>query len=86
MVADKLAAAAQSRQVLCVTHLAPIAARAHHHLRVAKTVRAGRTRVSATALTGDERVHEVARMLGGEATNEALRHARELLARAPRKA
>ena len=86
VVADKLAAAAQSRQVLCVTHLAPIAARAHHHLRVAKTVRAGRTRVSATALTGDERVHEVARMLGGEATNEALRHARELLARAPRKA
>ena len=86
VVADKLAAAAQSRQVLCVTHLAPIAARAHHHLRVAKTVRAGRTRVSATALTGDERVREVARMLGGEATNEALRHARELLARAPRKA
>ena len=37
-------------------------------------------------MTGDERVHEVARMLGGEATNEALRHARELLARAPRKA
>jgi DNA repair protein RecN (Recombination protein N) len=72
--------------VLCVTHLAAIAARAHHHLRVAKTVRAGRTRVTATALTGDERVHEVARMLGGEATNEALRHARELLARAPRKA
>ena len=86
VVADKLAAAARSRQVLCVTHLAPIAARAHHHLRVAKTVRAGRTRVSATALTGDARVREVARMLGGEATNEALRHARELLARAPRQA
>jgi DNA repair protein RecN (Recombination protein N) len=86
VVADRLAAAARGRQVLCVTHLAPIAARAHHHLRVAKTVRAGRTRVTAAALTGDERVREVARMLGGEATNEALRHARELLARAPRKA
>jgi DNA repair protein RecN (Recombination protein N) len=85
VVADKLAAAARGRQVLCVTHLAPIAARAHHHLRVAKSVRAGRTRVSATALTGDERVREVAGMLGGEATGEALRHARELLARAPRK-
>jgi DNA repair protein RecN (Recombination protein N) len=86
VVADKLAAAARGRQVLCVTHLAPIAARADHHLRVAKTVRAGRTRVSAAALTGDERVREVAGMLGGETTGEALRHARELLARAPRKA
>lgn len=81
VVADKLAAAARGRQVLCVTHLAPIAARAHHHLRVAKTVRAGRTRVSAVALDGEERVAEVARMLGGEATSEALRHARELLGR-----
>jgi DNA repair protein RecN (Recombination protein N) len=85
VVADKLAAAARSRQVLCVTHLAAIAARANHHLRVAKTLRAGRARVSTVALTGDERVSELARMLGGEATSEALRHARELLARAPRK-
>ena len=84
VVADKLAAAARSRQVLCVTHLAPIAARAHHHLRVTKSVRGGRTRVVASALTGDERVTEIARMLGGEATTEARRHARELLGRAPR--
>ncbi len=85
VVADKLAAAARGRQVLCVTHLAPIAARAHHHLRVAKTVRAGRTRVTTAVLNGDERVAEVARMLGGEATSEALRHARELLGRGLRK-
>jgi len=65
-----------------VTHLAPIAARAHHHLRVAKTVRGGRSRVATVALEGDERIAEVARMLGGEATSEALRHARELLSRA----
>jgi DNA repair protein RecN (Recombination protein N) len=84
VVADKLFAAARHRQVLCVTHLAPIAARAHQHLRVAKSLRAGRTRVSAVALEGDERVAEVARMLGGTATSEALSHARELLGRAPR--
>jgi len=84
VVADKLFSAARHRQVLCVTHLAPIAARAHQHLRVAKTVRAGRTRVSAVALEGDERAAEVARMLGGETTSEALRHARELLGRSPR--
>ena len=81
VVADKLAAAARGRQVLCVTHLAPIAARAARHLRVAKSVRAGRTRVSATALGGDDRVAEVARMLGGDATSEALQHARKLLGR-----
>ena len=81
VVADKLAAAARGRQVLCVTHLAPIAARADHHVRVAKAVRGGRTRVTTAALVGDERVTEVARMLGGEATREAVRHARELLSR-----
>jgi DNA repair protein RecN (Recombination protein N) len=86
VVADKLAAAARGRQVLCVTHLAAIAARAHHHLQVAKVVRAGRTRVTATTLDGEARVAEVARMLGGEATGEARRHARELLARGQRKA
>jgi DNA repair protein RecN (Recombination protein N) len=81
VVADRLAAVARGRQVLCVTHLAPIAARADHHLRVAKTVRAGRTRVTAIALHGDERAAEVARMLGGDVTSEAVRHARELLGR-----
>ena len=81
VVADKLAAAGHGRQVLCVTHLAAIAARADHHVRVAKAVRAGRTRVTTTVLDGDEREAEIARMLGGEATSEALRHARELLGR-----
>ena len=86
VVAEKLAAAARGRQVLCVTHLAPIAARAHHHLRVTKAVRAGRTRVATAVLTGDERIGEIARMLGGDVTPEARRHARELLGRAPRRA
>jgi DNA repair protein RecN (Recombination protein N) len=80
-VADKLAAAARGRQVLCVTHLAPIAARADHHLAVSKSVRAGRTRATVRAVAGPERVEEIARMLGGEAvTDAARRHARELLA------
>ncbi len=80
VVADKLAAAAQGRQVLCVTHLAPIAARAGHHVRVTKRVRGGRTGVSAEALEGEERVAEIARMLGGDPGSEtARRHARELL-------
>ncbi|MBI1963490.1 MAG: DNA repair protein RecN [Candidatus Rokubacteria bacterium] len=80
VVAQKLAAAAEGRQVLCVTHLAPIAAAAAHHVRVAKSVRGGRTRVSAEAVAGDARVEEIARMLGGERVTDVARgHARELL-------
>ncbi len=87
VVAQKLAAAAEGRQVLCVTHLAPIAARAAHHVRVAKSVRGGRTRVSAETVTGDARVEEIARMVAGDRVTETARgHARELLGRpAPRK-
>ena len=80
VVGQTLVAAAHNRQVLCVTHLAPIAALAQHHLLVAKSVRGGRTRAAVGALTGAERVAEIARMLGGEAGSAAaLDHARELL-------
>jgi DNA repair protein RecN (Recombination protein N) len=83
MVGQKLAAIARERQVLCVTHLAPIAARATAHQRVAKSVRGGRTSTAVSALSGGERVEEIARMLGGEALTDAARcHARELLAQA----
>src|SRR5882672_2634553 len=81
VVGEKLAAVGAGRQVLCVTHLAPIAALAHEHVRVAKSVRGGRTRVSAGLVAGDERVAEIARMLGGDASAAAaaLEHARALL-------
>ena len=80
VVGQTLAAAAQGRQVLCVTHLAPIAALAHHHLRVSKSVRAGRTKAAVTALAAAERVEEIARMLGGASVTAAAReHARDLL-------
>jgi DNA repair protein RecN (Recombination protein N) len=79
-LAQKLAAVAARRQVLCVTHLAPIAAAAHHHVRVAKAVRAGRTRATVGPLEADERVEEIARMLSGDPPSAAaLGHARELL-------
>jgi DNA repair protein RecN (Recombination protein N) len=80
VVAHTLAEAAEGRQVLCVTHLAPIAAAAAHHLRVSKSVRGGRTRVAVGPLAGDGRVEEIARMLGGATTTTAAReHARDLL-------
>jgi len=81
VVAAKLAAASRGRQVLCVTHLATIAARADHHLRVVKSVRAGRAHVVADPLAGAARIDEIARMLAGQTVTEtARRHARELLA------
>jgi DNA repair protein RecN (Recombination protein N) len=80
VVAQTLGDAAEDRQVLCVTHLAPIAARAQHHVRVSKSVRGGRTRMAVATLTGDARVEEIARMLGGATTTAAARqHARDLL-------
>jgi DNA repair protein RecN (Recombination protein N) len=80
VVGQKLAATAVGRQVLCVTHLAPIAAYAGQHLLVEKRVARGATRTTVTRLPSAARVDELARMLGGERVTEASRrHARELL-------
>ncbi|HKW93624.1 MAG TPA: DNA repair protein RecN, partial [Methylomirabilota bacterium] len=80
VVGQKLGATAKGRQVLCVTHLGPIAAHAAHHLLVEKRVSRGATRTSVTALAAATRVDELARMLGGErVTDASRRHARELL-------
>jgi DNA repair protein RecN (Recombination protein N) len=69
-------------QVFAVTHLAQVAASAHHHISVSKTVRAGRTYGSATVVTEDQRPSEVARMLsGGVADDSALAHAQDLLSK-----
>jgi DNA repair protein RecN (Recombination protein N) len=80
VVGQKLAGTAVGRQVLCVTHLAPIAAYAGQHLLVEKRVARGATRTTVTRLPAAARVDELARMLGGERVTEASRrHARELL-------
>jgi len=70
-----------ARQVLCVTHLPQVAAKAHQHFAVRKQEVDGRA-VSRVALLGrSERVEEIARMLGGvEITATTRKHARELLA------
>jgi DNA repair protein RecN (Recombination protein N) len=69
-----------ARQVLCVTHLPQVAAQAHHHLQVKKETRDGHTLTAIRPLGEDDRVAEVARMLGGlEITDMTLAHAREML-------
>lgn len=80
MVGRKLATVAGSRQVICVTHLAPIAALARSHYVVEKTVDGGRTFTTVRKLDEAERVRELARMLAGvEVTAQAERHAAEML-------
>jgi DNA repair protein RecN (Recombination protein N) len=82
VVAEQLAAVAEGRQVICVTHQAAIAARARRHIRVVKSVRRGRTRTTAVRLEGQDRVGEIARMLSGDAAaGPAMEHARALLDR-----
>lgn len=81
-VARKLSALAQARQVLCVTHVAVIAAAADHHIRVSKESDAESTRLQLSLLTGKEREGEIARMLSGDAgASTSMRLARELLKR-----
>ena len=90
-VGEKLArlAAGQGaprRQVLCVTHLAQLAAFADVHHVVEKGLAGGRTVTTSRRVADDDRVAELSRMLGGDATAEAGReHARELLDRAQRR-
>jgi DNA repair protein RecN (Recombination protein N) len=80
LVGEKLKRVAGDQQVLCITHLPQVAAFADHHLKVEKVVEDGRTRTLVSTLTGEERVGEMARMLGGmKITEKTLEHAREMI-------
>jgi len=82
VVGAKLRALGSAFQVLCITHLPQIAARADRHFHIEKRVSGGRTRTTVAVLDADSRVEEIARMLGGAHVTEALRaSARELLSR-----
>ena len=81
IVGRQLRALGESHQVLCVTHLAQVASRAHHQAVVRKFPgRGGTPGVSLTPVRGQERIEEIARMLGGEKiTSRTVAHAREML-------
>ncbi|MBI4539075.1 MAG: DNA repair protein RecN [Gemmatimonadetes bacterium] len=79
-VAEKLHEVATSHQVFVITHLPQLAARADHHLYVEKGEREGVAAATVAELAGEERVREIARMLGGDSESAtSLEHARELL-------
>jgi DNA repair protein RecN (Recombination protein N) len=79
-VGDTLRRVAGHHQVFAITHLPQIAARAHYHIVVSKGARGGVTTADVAIVADDERVVEVARMLGGDAESATSRaHATELL-------
>jgi len=79
-VADKLRQVASHHQVFVITHLPQLASRAHHQLSVAKAEVKGMASTEVRELTGEDRITEVARMLGGDPNSPKSRdHARELL-------
>ena len=80
IVGQKLRSLSHNRQVMCVTHLPQVAAQAHHHLYVEKNNKTDITSSQVRLLHDEERVEEIARMLGGVTmTANTLAHAKEML-------
>ena len=82
IVGRELRRLAAHRQVLCVTHLPQVASLAQQHVQVQKRSRRRETHTDLRSLSGEGRVEEIARMLGGvKITDQTLAHAREMLER-----
>ena len=82
-VAERLKTVARHHQVFVITHLPQIAALADHHLFVKKESKRNKSATRVSELRGDERVRDIARMLGGDPDRQAsIEHARSLLATA----
>jgi len=86
MVGRRLQELGATRQVLCVTHLPQVASLANQHFRISKVTDGKATRTGVAVLGKEERIEELARMLGGvEITQKTIDHAAEMLAGAARK-
>jgi DNA repair protein RecN (Recombination protein N) len=80
VIGEKLSSLAAYHQILCITHLPQIASQGQNHFLVSKEVFNGRTQTIISGLEPEERVQEIARLLGGrEITPRAVAHAREML-------
>lgn len=80
IVGEKMRMVAKSHQVIAITHLPQSAVCGERHLVVSKAVAGGRTKTRISEVDGEDRVAEIARMLGGEKlTSVVKRHAEELL-------
>jgi DNA repair protein RecN (Recombination protein N) len=83
IVGQQLRRLGTSREVLCITHLAQVAALGDQHLQVSKTNAGASTSATVRALAGRDRIDEIARMIGGiKISKKTLAHAQDMLARA----
>ena len=79
-IAEVMSTLAQKLQVLAITHLPQVAAKGNHHFRVEKIVEGEKTRTHLSALSQEERVAEIAKMLSGnQVTETAIAHAKQLM-------
>jgi DNA repair protein RecN (Recombination protein N) len=80
IIGEKLHDLAQYHQIICITHLAPIASKGDSHFQVKKVVQTGRTQTLIVQLDEKDRLKEIARLLAGKViSDQALAHAKEML-------
>ncbi len=84
MVGEQLYSLGCQRQVICITHLAQVAAQGHQHLQVRKQAEKSSTSTFITSLNHDDRIMEIARIIGGiELDDSSTEHAKKLLSKHP---
>ena len=80
LIGQKLKKAAKERQVFCITHLAQAAVYAQSHFAITKEIKGNKTQVKVSTLNDEQKVQEIARMIGSsKAAMAGLLHAKELL-------
>lgn len=77
-IGKKMKQIAKKHQILCITHLASIAAKGDYNYYISKIVDNGQTKTKVNKLTEEETIKEVARIANGEVTKTAIEHAKEL--------
>ncbi|MBE9532739.1 MAG: DNA repair protein RecN, partial [Proteobacteria bacterium] len=83
VVGSHLRKLASTQQVICITHLPQVAAQAHQQLQVSKKHGKDSTHIELTELIAEQRIEEIARMLGGVTLTDKTRsHAQEMLEQA----
>ena len=82
-VGKKLKSISKDKQVICITHLAQIASMGDSNFKVHKFEEQGRTKTSIKALSDEERINEIARMLGGDNMGgKSIEYAKEMISKA----
>ena len=78
-VAEKMKQISKTHQIICVTHLATIAAKGDSNYYINKEVKAGKTKTNISLLKGDKLIEEIARIASGEVTEVSIQYAKELI-------